>query len=83
MKLKVKEHYTLHIDRFRIIGPGETVELSEEEGAKVLDSQGWKVEVVKPKVKATKPAPDPEPEQEAVEKPPKDRQVKKGKTRTK
>ncbi|MBW1953956.1 MAG: hypothetical protein JRI66_12910 [Deltaproteobacteria bacterium] len=88
-KYRVKPGYCLHLPYGRFAHPGEEVELSGQVEAEILAQQGWKVQKVmeppvqepqsKPEPEAeaeTEPEPEAEAETEAVEKPPKDRAVK-------
>ncbi|MBW1953634.1 MAG: hypothetical protein JRI66_11225, partial [Deltaproteobacteria bacterium] len=73
----VKPGYCLHLPHGRFAHPGEEVELSGQVEAEILAQQGWKVEkVMEPPVQETQIKPEPEAEAEALEKPPKDRAVK-------
>lgn len=77
-KYKVKPGYCLHLPHGRFAHPWEEVELSGELEKKVLEKQGWKVELVtEPLIKEEKES---EPaEAEALEKPPQDRAIKRAK----
>jgi len=81
---RVKLGYCLHLPHGRFVHHGEEVDLNGELEQKVLETQGWKIELVQPEpaaVKAQNAAPAPETKE--VPESPKDRAVKKDEAQTK